>query len=101
MGRRSRRRARERAAKAAEVIRTTRSLPSGQRMARVNIGQVPWEEFLRAAASADRSVADYLGHLVRKELRRLARREGLRRAPTTDRSSQLVTAGADTQGEVM
>jgi hypothetical protein len=70
-------------------------------MARVNIGPVQWEEFLRRAASADRSVADYLGHLVRKELRRHARREGLRRARSPDRSSQLVTAGADTQEEVM
>lgn len=99
MGRRSRRRARERATKAAEVTRTTRSLPAGQRMARVNIGQVQWEEFLRTAASADRSVADYLGHLVGKELRRLARREG--RTPTIHRGSQFVTAGADTQGEVI
>jgi hypothetical protein len=70
-------------------------------MARVNIGPAEWEEFLRRAASADRSVADYLGHLVGKELRRLARREGLRRTRTPDRSTQLDTASADTQEEVM
>lgn len=53
-------------------------------MARVNIGRVQWEEFLRRATSADRSVADYPGHLVRKELRRLARREGLGPTGTLD-----------------
>ncbi|MGH2750083.1 MAG: hypothetical protein ACRDK3_04300 [Actinomycetota bacterium] len=61
------------------------------------------EQFLRASAGADRSVADYLGHLVRREPRRVARREwraeGLARTPTQRR--KVVVTGADTQDEVM
>ena len=65
-------------------------------MARVNIGLAQWDQFLRAADSADRSVADHLGHLVRKELRRVDRREGqtaLARSP--NECPQLVAPGAD------
>lgn len=101
MGRRGRRRARETVLKAAEEKPSRRPLPDGQRMARVNIDPTGWREFLRTAAAADRSVADYLGHLVRKELRRVTRREGRGPAPPPDRSRELVTVSPDTQEEVM
>lgn len=80
MGRRGRRRARA-AAKAAAAEPSQRcSLPVGQRMARVNIRLDRWDAFREAATEADRSVADYLGHLVEKELRRVARRQWRERA---------------------
>ena len=76
MGKRSRRRARE----AAAQDRPNRPdpkcvLPDGQRMARVNVEQDLWAEFRLASIASDRSVADYLGHLVKKELRSVRRRE--------------------------
>lgn len=103
MGRRSRRRNREAASKTAAEKGPGRSLPDGQRMARVNIEASLWEQFLLASAAADRSVADYLVHLVRKELRRVARREWRAEAlvPTLIEKPQVVTVGADTQDEVM
>ena len=46
----------------------------GQQMARVNIGADDWKAFRAQAILRSRSVADYLGHLVAKELRRVQRR---------------------------
>lgn len=46
----------------------------GQQMARVNIGADEWKAFRALTILRDRSVADYLGHLVAKELRRVERR---------------------------
>jgi hypothetical protein len=46
----------------------------GQQMARVNIGADEWKAFRALAILRSRSVAEYLGHLVLKELRRVERR---------------------------
>lgn len=46
------------------------SLPEGQRMARVNVSPDEWVAFRSKALREQRSVADYLGDLVRRELRR-------------------------------
>ena len=43
-------------------------------MARVNIGADDWRAFRALTILRGRSVADYLGHLVAKELRRVERR---------------------------
>jgi hypothetical protein len=43
-------------------------------MARVNIGADEWKAFRALTIPRGRSVADYLGHLVAKELRRVERR---------------------------
>jgi hypothetical protein len=66
-----------------------RSLPDHQRMARVNVAEVRWEEFRQLAKTKKRSVADYLGRLVDKELNRAQRTEDRRAArvatePTTE-----------------
>ncbi len=66
-----------------------RSLPDRQRMARVNLGEVRWLEFRDLAKTKNRSVADYLGRLVDKELNRAQRTEDRRTAravvePTTE-----------------
>lgn len=45
-----------------------------QQTARVNIGDEYWRLFRILAIESDRSVAEYLGHLVRDELRRSRRR---------------------------
>ena len=102
MGRRGRRRARDAATKAASAEpNQRRSLPEDQRMARVNIRLDRWDAFREAATEADRSVAEYLGHLVEKELRRVARRQWRERAEVEHETRVLVTAGRDTQDEVM
>ena len=60
-----------------------RSLPEGQHMARVTISQEEWRDFRALAIRKKRSVASYLGHLVRREIGRAARVEHRRalRAP--------------------
>jgi hypothetical protein len=45
----------------------------GQQIARVNIGADEWKAFRALTILRGRSVADYLGHLVAKELRRVER----------------------------
>jgi hypothetical protein len=54
-----------------------------QQTARVNVDDPTWRDFRILALDADRSIADYLGQLVRDELRRARRRnrEGAARAP--------------------
>jgi hypothetical protein len=54
-----------------------------QQTARVNVDDPTWRDFRILAVEADRSIADYLGQLVRDELRRARRRnrEGAARAP--------------------
>lgn len=47
---------------------------SEQQTARVNIGDEHWRDFRVLAIESDRSVAEYLGRLVRDELRRSQRR---------------------------
>ena len=49
----------------------------GQQMARVNVSEEHWGEFRSEAVARNRSVAAYLGRLVRKELRRVARARAL------------------------
>jgi hypothetical protein len=46
-----------------------------QQTARVNIGDEHWRQFRILAIESDRSVAEYLGQLVRDELRRSRRRK--------------------------
>lgn len=56
-----------------------RSLPPDQHMARVRTEEPTWREFRALAKEKGRSVADYLGWLVQKELNR-AERTNARRA---------------------
>jgi hypothetical protein len=51
------------------------SLPDDQHMARVSIPEEQWLEFRALAIRKKRSVAAYLGHLVRKEIGRDSRVE--------------------------
>lgn len=57
-----------------------RTLPDYQRMARVNLGEERWVAFRALAKTKKRSVADYLGKLVDKELNRAQRTEDRRLA---------------------
>lgn len=50
------------------------TIGSEQQTARVNIGDEHWRQFRILAIESDRSVAEYLGQLVRDELRRSRRR---------------------------
>lgn len=59
-----------------------RSLPDDQHMARVRLGEERWREFRALAVMKQRSVADYLGRLVQKELNRAQRTEDRRTART-------------------
>lgn len=52
-----------------------RASRSTQQTARVNLGSGDWIEFRTLAMRARRSIADYLGELVRKELERQRRRD--------------------------
>lgn len=102
MGKRSRPREREAAAPiqpSAPDLR--RVLPDGQFMARVNISSERWLEFKQASSGSGRSVADYLGHLVEKELRRVRRREWRAAALASTQRPEVVIPAADTQNEVM
>lgn len=55
-----------------------RSLPDNQHMARVRLSPARWQEFRGLAREKKRTVADYLGWLVSKELRRAERAEDRR-----------------------
>lgn len=55
-----------------------RSLPDDQHMARVRLEEDRWREFRALAVIKRRSVADYLGWLVQKELNRAQRSEDRR-----------------------
>lgn len=68
-----------------------RTLPDYQRMARVNLGEERWVAFRALAKTKKRSVADYLGKLVDKELNRAQRTEDRRRARYTDQPVQIPT----------
>lgn len=57
-----------------------RSLPDDQHMARVRLEAERWREFRALAVIKRRSVADYLGWLVQKELNRAQRSEDRRMA---------------------
>ncbi len=102
MGKRSRRKVR-----AATVLALTsspgskNSLPDNQRMARVNVEPELWAEFRRASVASDRSAADYLGHLVNKELRRVRRRQWREAASASIQRPEPATGRVDTQAEVM
>lgn len=101
MGKRSRRRVRK-AHRLQPTLPSHRTqLPPGQRMARVNVEPTSWSEFRRASAASGRSVADYLGHLVEKELRRVKRKEWRAAASAAVQRPKLVTEDADTRTEVM
>lgn len=103
MGRRGRRRARA-AHRAPGPPATRKSLPAAQQMARVNLSGEEWRAFRSEAVVRERSVADYLGRLVRKELRRVRRAHA---APqlhsleieegSTSESPVLVAAPPDTR----
>ena len=72
MGRRGRKRARA-AQSVVDPPDRRKSLPADQQMARVNLSSEEWRAFRSTAVLKQRSVAEYLGHLVRKELRRVER----------------------------
>jgi hypothetical protein len=55
-----------------------RSLPDDQHMARVRLEEERWREFRALAVVKGRSVTDYLGWLVQKELNRAQRTEARR-----------------------
>lgn len=103
MGRRGRRRARTAHRAPGPPAATRKSLPAAQQMARVNLSGEEWRAFRSEAVVRERSVADYLGRLVRKELRRVRRAHA---APqlhsleieegSTSESPVLVTAPPDT-----
>ena len=70
MGRRGRRRGREDAASDTRAARA-------QQMARVSVDAATWTAFRVEALRADRSVAEYLGRLVTREVDRLQRRDSV------------------------
>lgn len=103
MGRRSRKRARVAQSVVAPVDRRN-SLPAGQQMARVNLSSEEWRVFRSTAVLKQRSVAEYLGHLVRKELRRVDRADVASQPPPIDvedspssENPVLVTGARDTR----
>ena len=57
-----------------------RSLPDDQHIARVRIVENRWQEFHLLAKVKNRTIADYLGWLVTKELNRARRTEDRRAA---------------------
>lgn len=57
-----------------------------QQTARVNVDDATWRDFRILALDLDRSIADYLGQLVRDELRRARRRNREESARTPERS---------------
>ena len=69
------------------------SLPDDQQMARVSIPEEQWLEFRALAIRKKRSVAAYLGHLVKKEIGRDSRVE-------QRRARRQVTAEAKCETEV-
>lgn len=108
MGRRARRRAREAAPREQEPKVPIHRLPEGQQMARVNLAPDQWAYFRSSAQAQGRSVADYLGHLVRNEIRRLHRREAAQGSgplalpqyrPPPDETHVPVVPGGDTATE--
>lgn len=102
MGKRSRRRAREAVHRLHQEHPVSRTqLPVGQRMARVNVEPALWAEFRQASDADGRSVADYLGRLVEKELRRVRRREWRAAASASTPRPKPVAGDLDTEAEVM
>lgn len=75
-------------------------LPDGQHMARVNTHPAVWAEFRQTSAASGRSVADYLGRLVEKELRRVRRQQWREAASASDQSPIRVAGDPDTGTEV-
>lgn len=63
-----------------------------QQTARVNVDAMTWRAFRILAIDADRSIADYLGRLVRDELRRARRRSREEQPARTPDSSDGVGA---------
>lgn len=69
-----------------------------QQTARVNIGDEHWRQFRILAIESDRSIAEYLGNLVRDELRR-SRRRKRRWEEDAERASEDTHQGATTREE--
>jgi len=67
-----------------------RSLPDDQHMARVRLGEERWGEFRALARVKHRTVADYLGRLVIKELNRAQRTEDRRAARARDEAKDWI-----------
>ncbi len=102
MGQRSRRRTREAGLRLEAGHPNPRTqLPAGQSMARVNAEPALWAEFRQASAASGRSIADYLGHLVEKELRRVRRQQWREAASASNQSPLPVAGDPDTGTEVM
>ena len=68
-----------------------RSLPDNQHMARVRLSPARWQEFRGLARAKKRTVADYLGWLVSKELGRAERAEGRRAERLARRQAEAPT----------
>lgn len=67
------------------------SRSQSQHMARVNLSVDEWRAFRSAAVIKGVSIADYLGHLVGKELRRVRKRDG-KKAAAEERAALLEKA---------
>ena len=68
-----------------------------QQTARVNVDATTWRAFRILAIDADRSIADYLGQLVRDELRRARRRRREQPAGRPDGSDVASPAAVERQ----
>lgn len=90
--RRRRRTQRANSGKERQELSTSQS----QHMARVNLSQDEWRSFRSVAVIKDISIADYLGHLVAKELRRIRKREG-KRTSARERAPKSREARPDEQ----
>ncbi|MGI8408177.1 MAG: hypothetical protein ACR2L3_06670 [Actinomycetota bacterium] len=67
----------------------------------MNVAANQWAEFRQASTASGRTVADYLGHLVDKELRRVRRREWRAAVSVSAQRPELVAGDPDTRTEVM
>lgn len=103
MGRRGRKRARA-AQNVLVPVGQRKSMPADQQMARINLTSQEWRVFRSTAVLRERSVAEYLGHLVRKELRRIERADAasqplpvdVEKSPASE-NPVLVTGARDTR----
>lgn len=69
-----------------------------QQTARVDVDDAAWRRFRGLALETDRSIADYLGQLVRDELRRAKRRTHSGSVATTVASQETTEPAAAAPG---
>jgi len=87
----------KRRALAARPAPQPRQHPPDQKMARVNVSEDDWQDFRALALASNRSVANYLGHLLQKELRRARRRAGSARILVVTPVTQTEPRASDDQ----